>query len=124
MKICVTGGSGMVGNCIRNISEHAYNEHDFVFLGNTSNNKYITKLDLTNREQVLLFFSKNKFDLIIHLAAKVGGLYKNMRDNIGMFNDNIRINQNILEACHLNNINRGIFYIFKIDQMYFQWMKL
>tara|TARA_B100000427_G_C15510284_1_gene595843 strand:+ start:1756 stop:2799 length:1044 start_codon:yes stop_codon:yes gene_type:complete len=109
MKICVTGGSGMVGNCIRNISEHAYNEHDFVFLGNTSNNKYITKLDLINREQVLLFFSKNKFDLIIHLAAKVGGLYKNMRDNIGMFNDNIRINQNILEACHLNNINRGIF---------------
>jgi len=109
MKICVTGGSGMVGNCIRKIIKDEYSQHEFIFLGNTSKKTWITSLDLTDRNAVMEFFSENKFDFIIHLAAKVGGLYKNMNDNIGMFNDNIRINQNILEACHLNNINRGVF---------------
>ena len=32
-----------------------------------------------------------------------------MNDNIGMFSDNIKINENVLEACHRNNIKRGIF---------------
>ena len=58
---------------------------------------------------VLRYFSKQKYDCIIHLAADVGGLYKNIDKNVEMFNNNIAINQNILEACHKNNINRGIF---------------
>ena len=32
-----------------------------------------------------------------------------MKNNTKIFNDNIRINENILEACHKNNIQRGIF---------------
>jgi GDP-L-fucose synthase len=47
--------------------------------------------------------------MVIHLAAIVGGLYKNMDNNIQMFNDNILININILEACHKYNVRRGIF---------------
>ena len=32
-----------------------------------------------------------------------------MESNIDMFSDNIKINENILEACHKYNIKRGIF---------------
>ena len=52
-----------------------------------------------------------KFDAIIHLAADVGGLYKNMKNNVEIFNNNIAINQNILEAAHKYNIQNGILFI-------------
>tara|TARA_Y100000389_G_scaffold125559_2_gene122946 strand:- start:11780 stop:12769 length:990 start_codon:yes stop_codon:yes gene_type:complete len=111
IKVCVTGGSGMIGRCIKDYVDNTYDPNDFLFtyLGHSSKLNWITPIDLTNKHVVTNYFKNNKFDFIIHLAAKVGGLYKNMNSNIQMFNDNIRINQNILEACHENNINRGIF---------------
>ena len=47
--------------------------------------------------------------MIVHLAANVGGLYKNLREKISIFKDNIRINENVLEACNEFNIEKGIF---------------
>jgi GDP-L-fucose synthase len=94
MKILVTGGFGMVGQNIKG--------EDFFFHSRKD-------CDLTNRLEVLNFFKKHNFKYIIHLAASVGGLYKNLSSNIQMFSDNIKINENVLEACHLNNITRGVF---------------
>ena len=108
MKIVVTGGNGMVGNCIKDIIKD-FKEHNFTFLNRSLNNDF--SLDLTNRELVLDFFSKNEFDYIIHLAADVGGLYKNIKNNSLMFSNNIRINENILEASVNNGIKRGIFIL-------------
>ena len=67
--------------------------------------------DLTDRQAVMRWFGVNgwKISSIIHLAACVGGLFMNMRDNAGMFSQNIKINENILEACIKFNIERGIF---------------
>jgi GDP-L-fucose synthase len=39
----------------------------------------------------------------------VGGLFMNQNNNIDMFSKNIKINENILEACKKYNINKGIF---------------
>jgi len=103
MRIVVTGGSGMVGRCINDITSQ-YPDHKFFFLNSSICN-------LTNRENTIEFFTNNKFDYIIHLAADVGGLYKNLNDNSNMFSNNIKINENVLEACRLNNINRGIFIL-------------
>ena len=109
MKIVVTGGSGMVGKNIEDLilNDREYFSHSFVFLNRSKKNKF--SLDLTNRNDVIRFFKNNSFDYIIHLAANVGGLFKNLKNNTKIFNDNIRINENILEACHKNNIQRGIF---------------
>ena len=101
MEIVVTGGTGMVGKCIQNLVTK-YPNNKFRFLSSKD-------CDLRDRSQVLEFFSNNTFNYIIHLAANVGGLYKNMEKNITMFSDNIKINENVLEACHKNNIKRGIF---------------
>jgi GDP-L-fucose synthase len=102
MRILVTGGKGMVGNYINNIVSNQYKNHTFIFLSRSD-------CDLINREAVIQYFNKKDIDYIIHLAASVGGLYKNMDNNIKIFSDNIKINENVLEACHLNNIRRGIF---------------
>jgi len=107
MKIVVTGGSGMVGNNIKDI----INSNKYLTNSDVENFHFLSSkdVDLTNREDVLNFFKDKKYDYIIHLAANVGGLYKNMAGNIEMFSSNIKINENVLEACHLNGIKRGIF---------------
>ena len=105
MKICVTGGSGMVGSCIKDIVSQ-YPNCEFTFLHRRTGEHSV---ELTDNNAVMNYFSNHKYDYIIHLAANVGGLYKNMEKNVEMFNDNIKINMNILEAAHKNNINRGIF---------------
>lgn len=107
MKIVVTGGNGMVGKNLQELVSIKYSNHDFIFLNRSKNNKFT--VDLTDRLQVLDFFKNNNFDLIIHLAANVGGLFKNLNNNAKIFTDNIRINENVLEACNRYNIQRGIF---------------
>ena len=81
MKILVTGSNGMIGTTIKKISVR-YPKHKFIFLTRK-------ECDLTNQSQVDSFFKNNKFDTIIHLAANVGGLYKNLRNNATIFKDNI-----------------------------------
>lgn len=107
MKIVVTGASGMVGYNIKDMLQKKYPTHTLVYLNRSMNNEY--SIDLTDRAAVLDFFYKNSFDYIIHLAANVGGLFKNLKNNANIFRDNIRIQENILEACNINNIQRGIF---------------
>ena len=109
MKICVTGGTGLVGNAVKKFANNL-KQHEFYYVSRSfstdNNNKGI---DLTNIREVEEYFKKHKFDYIIHLAANVGGLYKNMNGNIEMFNDNILMNMNILTTCNKYNIDRGIF---------------
>ena len=103
MKILVTGGSGMVGSHIKDLILN-YNNHEFTFLSSKD-------CDLRNRYETQCYFEAGGFDYIIHLAAKVGGLYSNMAKNIQMFSDNVKINENVLEACYKYNIHRGIFIL-------------
>jgi GDP-L-fucose synthase len=100
MSIIVTGGSGMVGRSLEDISKK-YNK-DFIFLSSKD-------CDLTKVDEVDNLFKKINPDYIIHLAANVGGLYKNLRERTRMFKDNVRINENVLEMCHKYNVQRGIF---------------
>ena len=107
MKIVVTGGNCLVGTNLKSIVNEQYTNHSFTYLNRSKNDVF--SLDLTDRKAVLDFFSQNKFDYIIHLAANVGGLFKNLKNNANIFKDNIMMQENILEACNINNIQRGIF---------------
>ena len=104
MHILVTGGSGLVGTHIKDLvtNNQKFEKIKFTFASSKD-------CDLTNRNDVLNYFKGKNFSAIIHLAARVGGLYDNMRNNVSMFSENIKINENILEACNLHNIYTGIF---------------
>ena len=102
MKVLVTGGSGMVGKCLKEICDKKFINNEFIFLSSKD-------CDLTKIDDVDKLFNENKPDFIIHLAANVGGLYKNLREKISMFKDNIRMNENILEISNKYNVQRGIF---------------
>ena len=105
-NILVTGGSGMVGTNIKEFiktnNEYNNTEYQFTFISSSD-------YDLRDKEQVESCFNERNYDLIIHLAAIVGGLYKNMAFNLEMLMDNLKINMNVLEACHKYNVNRGVF---------------
>lgn len=107
VNILVTGGSGMVGTSIRTIISNINNSekfsgHNFYFI---SSRNY----DLRDIQQVETCFKERKYDQIIHLAAIVGGLYKNIKHNLEMLTDNLKINMNVLEMANKYNVNRGIF---------------
>ena len=46
--------------------------------------------------------------MIIHLAAKVGGLFANLADNVGFFEQNVMINMNVVQAAYKVKVKRLI----------------
>ena len=99
MRVLITGGSGLVGQGIKSICEH-YN-YQFIF----SNSKDCNLLDLKNCQ---IYFKKILPDIVIHLAANVGGLYKNLKYKVDMLEKNILINQNVLKCCHQFKVKKCI----------------
>ena len=53
-------------------------------------------------------FEKHRPTHVIHLAAKVGGLYGNMKANLEFFRINMSINDNILSLCHEYKVEKVI----------------
>ena len=99
MKILITGGTGLVGKAIESISKN-YN-YEFVFLSSKD-------CDLTDYLQTKQLFEKEKPEYVIHLAACVGGLFKNMNHMVDMFEKNVLINTNVLKCSHESNVKKLI----------------
>jgi len=96
--VLVTGGSGLVGEAIRAMvaAEHAAGQHTherFVFLSSKDG-------DLRDYAACQAIFAKHKPTHVIHLAAFVGGLYRNMKYPVQFWQYNIAMNENILKLSH------------------------
>jgi GDP-L-fucose synthase len=98
--ILVTGGTGLVGSALRSVRQK-YTEYTYVFLSSND-------CDLTNRDETHKCFKKYNPDYVIHLAANVGGLYKNMNFKVDMFESNLQMNMNVLNVCHKLKIKKLI----------------
>jgi GDP-L-fucose synthase len=70
--ILVTGGTGLVGSAIKIISDNYKHKKPirFIFLSSKD-------CDLTCYDKTFQTFDLYKPDYVIHLAANVGGLFKN-----------------------------------------------
>lgn len=101
MIILVTGGNGMVG---RNLKESSLDDVKNLWLFPSS-----MEMDLMSLDSIDSYFNFNKPDVIIHLAANVGGLFKNLKYKVEMFRDNIIMNENILFICNKFNVQYGLF---------------
>lgn len=95
MKVLVTGGSGLVGNALRKVAP------EWIYPSSS-------EMNLLDTNSVTAYMEKNKPDVVVHLAAKVGGLYRNMNDNEGMFVDNLMMNTNIITASENVGVQRFI----------------
>lgn len=98
-KVLVTGGSGLVGSGIKQVSLNK--PYELIFASSSNAN-------LLDYNSTFKYFSEIKPDAIIHLAANVGGLYKNMEHPVDMLEHNLTINSNVLKAAHELHITRLI----------------
>lgn len=60
--------------------------------------------DLTNRESTFALFDRVKPTHVIHLAAKVGGLFSNLSQKVEFYRENTYINDNVYEACRIHGV--------------------
>lgn len=104
MRILVTGSNGCVGNALKSQcmdkNLHCIDDNDWIFINRKD-------CDLISRESTIQLFQDIKADYIVHLASYVPGFYN--IDKVASFSNNVRINENVLEAAHLSGIERGMF---------------
>ena len=67
------------------------------------------KLNLVNQSKVEKFINKNKPDLVIIAAAKVGGILANSNSHADFMYDNLMIECNLINSCFKNKIKNLIF---------------
>ena len=94
-KILVTGGTGLVGRQLQEILP------DVIYLSSKD-------CDLTDINCVGGLMSKHQPDVVIHLAARVGGILDNVRYPVEYLEQNVMMNTNILNQCHKHNVKHVI----------------
>ena len=93
--ILVTGGSGLVGQHLKDIMT------DATYIGSKD-------CDLTDVTQVdaLMDFFRPK--IVVHLAARVGGIVDNINHPVEYLEENIMMNNNVLKKCHEYKVDKLI----------------
>lgn len=100
-KIYVAGHNGMVGSsCVRELVKQGYKNLIF----ENSND-----LDLTNQNSVFNYLEKNRPDIIINAAAKVGGILENNNYPYEFLMENMLIQNNLINSAFKLNIKKFIF---------------
>ena len=97
--ILILGASGFVGKN---------------FLSNAEATKYkilspfSDELDLLNKDEITSYLKRNKPDLIINAAGKVGGILKNIKSQYSFLLENTLINLNLISASKEQKVKNFI----------------
>ncbi|EWM25919.1 GDP-L-fucose synthetase [Nannochloropsis gaditana] len=93
--VLITGGTGLVGKGIEDFISSdpiAQESESYVFLSSKDG-------DLRDKAQTYAIFEKHRPAYVVHLAALVGGLFRNMAQKVEFYRENMLINDNVMEAC-------------------------
>jgi GDP-L-fucose synthase len=91
--VMVTGGAGMLGHGMQQVvAEDRPAGLDFRFVD-------IDDADLCDKQATRNLFDRLRPDGVIHLAADVGGLYKNVAQGVEMFENNLLMNMHVMQCC-------------------------
>ena len=100
-KIFVAGHRGLVGSAIvRNLQSKGYNN----IVTRTH-----AELDLKDQAGVFEFFEKEKPDVVVLAAAKVGGINANNTAPAEFAYENMQIQCNVIHAAHVNKVKKLLF---------------
>jgi GDP-L-fucose synthase len=100
-RIYVAGHRGLVGSAIvRSLEHFGYSN---LLLRTRS------QLDLLDTDAVTDFFEKEKPEMVILAAAKVGGILANNTYSADFIRENLILQTNIIEASRINDVKRLLF---------------
>ncbi|CAM5107521.1 unnamed protein product [Natator depressus] len=94
-RILVTGGTGLVGRAIEKVVADGEGRPDEEWIFVCSKDA-----DLTNAAETRALYEKHRPTHVIHLAALVGGLFKNIKYNLDFWRRNVHINDNVLHSAY------------------------
>ena len=100
-KIYIAGHQGMVGSAIWRALERKGYTH---LIGRTSK-----ELDLRNQQAVQDFFKKEKPEVVIDAAARVGGILANNEYPYQFLMENMQIQNNLIDTAFHCGIKKFIF---------------
>ena len=99
-KIFIAGHNGMVGSAVfDNLAKNGYKN----LLTKTRR-----EVDLTKQKEVESFFAKERPEVVIICAAKVGGILANNNYRADFIYQNLQIASNVIYASHKFNVNKLI----------------
>jgi len=101
-KILILGSTGLVGS-------NLYRKYKDKYPGSLIFSPKRYTLDLEKNDQVIDYFMKNKPDVVFMCAAKVGGIKANNDYKADFITSNLKIQTNVIEACHLSNVSKLVF---------------
>jgi GDP-L-fucose synthase len=100
-KVYIAGHKGMVGSAIwRELSK----DTSLTLIGKSSQ-----ELDLRNQQAVMDFMQREKPDVVIDAAAKVGGILANSTYPYSFLMDNLLIQNNLIDSAHQTGVSKFIF---------------
>lgn len=101
MRVLLTGGGGMLGRAVLRAAER----HKLNWTVDTPRSK---DADLRDKNAVTRLFADKSYDLVIHAAARVGGIKANMDDQVGFMTDNLLMNTHLIHAARDHGVKRFI----------------
>ncbi len=100
-KIYIAGANGMVGSAMRrNLEKSGYTN----IIGRTSK-----ELNLIRQGEVEDFFAREKPEIVIHSAGRVGGIMANDTFRAEFIYNNLMMEANVIAAAHQNDVKKLIF---------------
>ena len=100
-RIYVAGHRGLVGSAIwRHLEEQGFGS----LVGAAS-----SEVDLRDREATSAFFWRQRPDVVIDAAARVGGILANSTYPADFLSDNLRIQLNVMDAANETGVERLLF---------------
>ena len=101
--VLVTGGTGLVGKAIEDFvkTDPESQSESWFFAGSKD-------ADLVDQASTFALFERLRPTHVIHLAAMVGGLFKNMSQKVEFYRLNNLINDNVYEACRIYGVTKMV----------------
>jgi GDP-L-fucose synthase len=100
-KVYIAGHCGLVGSAIwRHLQAQGFTS----LVGARS-----SEVDLRDREATFAFFGRQRPDVVIDAAAKVGGILANSTYPADFLSDNLRIQVNVMDAAKEFGVERLLF---------------
>jgi GDP-L-fucose synthase len=100
-RVYVAGHRGLVGSAI--VRRLLKNDYDKII----TRTRY--ELDLRDRDAVHGFFNMERPEYVFLAAAKVGGIAANARAPVEFLLDNLRIQNNVIEAAWKHDVRKLLF---------------
>ena len=103
MRVLLTGGNGMLARSIADAWRDQGRQDELIPV----TRKHADLLDLVAVHEMM---HSIKPDLVIHAAARVGGIAANVADPTGFLMDNLRLDSNVLSSAMESSVGKFIYF--------------